>query len=75
MTHNSQEVSSHLHCSAIYSAEKATEIAATLNADERDDDTNFDSDGNFVGFEYRAEIKDVYGKVAAFQDGEFVGYF
>lgn len=65
----------HLHCGATYTAAKAKALADALNMQERADDTNY-TDGAFTGFEYRADIKGLYGRVAAFDEsGEFVGYF
>lgn len=64
-----------LHCGATYAATKAISIAATLNDDEQGDDSNYSLAGDFTGFEYRAEVKGSFGRVAAFSEGEFVGYF
>jgi len=64
-----------LHCSATYPADKARGIAASLNDEEQGDDSNYNLSGQFTGLEYRAEIKGEFGRVAAFSDGEFVGYF
>ena len=64
-----------LHCSATYSATKALSIAAMLNDDEQSEDSNYNLSGQFTGFEYRAEVKGEFGRVAAFSDGEFMGYF
>lgn len=75
MTHTALNTRSRLHCSATYSASKAASIATCLNTEEQDDDSNYSMAGEFVGFEYRVEIKGEFGRVAAFSDGEFVGYF
>jgi hypothetical protein len=75
MTQVAHAIEGRLHCSAVYSAAKALAIAASLNTEERDEDTNYSLAGEFTGFEYRAEVKGEFGKVAAFSFGEFVGYF
>lgn len=75
MTDTALNIRGRLHCSSVYPAGKATQIAHSLNNEERGDDSNYNMAGEFTGFEYRVEIKGEYGKVAAFQYGEFVGYF
>lgn len=74
MTDAAHNLASRLHCGATYSANKATYIAAMLNADEQADSTNYEN-GKFVGFTYEADIKGEFGRVAAFHFQEFVGYF
>jgi hypothetical protein len=74
MTDTAKQIASHLHCGATYDATKATRIAHALNTEERGEESNY-KDDVFIGFEYRVEINGVFGRIAAFSDDEFVGYF
>ena len=74
MTANALQIN-RLHCSSVYSAFKAEELAAQLNQDERADESNYDARGHFIGYVYAADIKENFGRVAAYHQNEFVGYF